>query len=90
LQKEEQAIDLKLQELRHNDPEEMDKVRKLTAINKEAADRWTDNLWVIKAFLTKKKGMAGKEADKVLKIDSSFDYPVYEPPKPVKEKKAKN
>ena len=31
----------------------------------EAANRWTDNIFACKSYLTKKRGMSGKEADQV-------------------------
>lgn len=61
LKKEEESLDGQLDQLKVNDPEEIRRVEKLALINKAAADRWTDNLWQIKSYLTKKKGMAGKE-----------------------------
>eukprot|EP01032_Pedospumella_encystans_P021635 gene21635-24534_t len=79
LKKEEEHLDGQLEQLKVNDPEEIRRVEKLALINKAAADRWTDNIWQIKTYLTKKKGMAGKEADKLLHIDSSFDYVEYQP-----------
>ena len=41
----------------------------------EAAHRWTDNVFACKSYLTKKRGMSGKEADQYLRITSAFDYP---------------
>jgi hypothetical protein len=35
--------------------------------------------WAIKKYLTKKRGMSGKEVDKQLGIDSSFDYITADP-----------
>lgn len=61
LRKEEAHLDGQLDQLKVNDPEEIRRVEKLALINKAAADRWTDNIWQIKTYLTKKKGMAGKE-----------------------------
>ena len=54
-------LDTQLDLLKVNDPEEIKRVEKLALTNKAAADRWTDNIWQIKSFLTKRKGMAGKE-----------------------------
>jgi len=61
LKKEEEHLDGQLEQLKVNDPEEIRRVEKLALVNKAAADRWTDNIWQIKTYLTKKKGMAGKE-----------------------------
>lgn len=68
------GLDAEIDRFKYNDPEEVKKVRTSSAVCQQAANRWTDNLYQIKAFLTKKKAMASKEADKLLKIDSTFDY----------------
>lgn len=59
--REEDQLDGQLEQLKVNDPDEIRRVEKLAQLSKASADRWTDNLWQIKSFLTKKKGMAGKE-----------------------------
>lgn len=56
-----------------NDPEEIKKVEDQIDTILEGVNRWTDNTWAVKKFLTKKKGMSGKEVDKMLKMDSDFD-----------------
>lgn len=61
LQQEEKQLDSDLAALKYNDPAEVKKIKVATEKMKEAADRWTDNLWVVKSFLTKKKGMPTKE-----------------------------
>lgn len=70
-----------MEERSSTDPEETQRILQSADLNKRAADRWTENIWNIKKFLTKKKGMGSKEVDKLLGIDDSFDYPVYAPPK---------
>ena len=57
----EASLDKELENLKHYDPEEIARVRKAVNCNRSACDRWTDNIWVVKSFLTKKKGMSGKE-----------------------------
>lgn len=44
-----------------NDPVEVNKILAAANMNMEAANRWTDNMWTLKKFLTSKKGMNGKE-----------------------------
>jgi hypothetical protein len=104
LRGDEKQLDTQLEQLKVNDPDEIRRVEKLALTNKAAADRWTDNLWQIKSYLTKRKGMAGKEvtrffcalrsgkcdsclrnvllaqADRLLRIDSEFDYPEFQLP----------
>jgi hypothetical protein len=50
-----------LEERRATDPEETQRILSSVELNKRASDRWTENIWSIKKYLTKKKGMSGKE-----------------------------
>lgn len=84
---QEAALDRNLHEFKVNDPAEICKIEEQTRVNKESADRWTDNVWLVKSYFTKKRGMSGKEADKVIGIDSSFDYITYDPNASVKKRK---
>ena len=61
LKREESILDAKLEEMKFNDPDEIDLIKKRAQSNKESADRWTDNAWTVKSYLTKKKNMNGKE-----------------------------
>lgn len=74
LQDKLKSLDNILEINKFNDPEEINKIDKQAIINMDSANRWTDNLWTLKRFLVKKKGMNSKEADKILKLDSEFDY----------------
>ena len=61
LKSEESSLVAELEAQKINDPAEIRRVENQAQINKTAADRWTDNIWAIKKFLTKKKGLSGKE-----------------------------
>ena len=74
LQTQEKGLDTSLEQGKANDPVEVNKVLKVADENMNHANRWTDNIWAMKKFLTKKKGMSGKEADKLLKLSDDFDY----------------
>jgi hypothetical protein len=54
-------LDEQLKIHKNNDPVEIEKVQSQAKMCKESADRWVDNLLGIKKYLTKKKGMSGKE-----------------------------
>ena len=41
---------------------------------KAAADRWTDNVWTIKAKLQRDFGREASEVDAMMGIDDAFDY----------------
>lgn len=61
LKLKEANLDSQLELLRVNDPEEIKRIEKLVQQNKASADRWTDNIWQVKSYLTKRKGMSGKD-----------------------------
>lgn len=54
-------LDTALEDLKFNDPEEIEKVNQKVLLCKSGAERWTDNIWALKTYLIKKKGMSGKE-----------------------------
>jgi hypothetical protein len=61
LKNRETELDTILEASKSNDPEELKKVKRTTEDNLACVNRWTDNIWVVKQYLTKKKGMSGKE-----------------------------
>lgn len=61
LLRQEKEYDAVLLAGKANDPKEVNRVLKIAAQNMEHANRWTDNTWTVKKFLTSKKGMSGKE-----------------------------
>ena len=65
---------MQLDAVRLNDPEQIEQIQKQAKVNLDSANRWTDNIWGVKSYLVKKKGMSGKEVDKQLCIDANFDY----------------
>lgn len=72
LREEEKQADMRLEELKFNDPEEIKKILKQAEVNKAAADRWTDNIWTMKSYLMKKKGMPSKEVSMHIVTDSTL------------------
>ena len=66
---------------KENDPEELQKISDDCKIVKAGSERWTDNVFQMKKYLTKSRGMAGKEVDKMLGITADYDYVVYKPKK---------
>jgi phage terminase small subunit len=61
LREELARLDHQLEERRATDPEETQRILSASETNKHASDRWTENIWNIKKYLTKKKGMSGKD-----------------------------
>jgi hypothetical protein len=67
--------------LKENDPQAMADLHHELKLVQSAACRWTDNIFMCKDYLTKKRGMDKKEAMKVLQITGNFDYPEDKIPK---------
>uniref|UniRef100_A0A7S2KRV4 Meiotic nuclear division protein 1 homolog n=1 Tax=Leptocylindrus danicus TaxID=163516 RepID=A0A7S2KRV4_9STRA len=74
-------LEAELAVLKENDPQALADLEKELEMCKEAANRWTDNIFACKSYLTKKRGMSNKEALKILGISSDFDYPEDKIPK---------
>jgi hypothetical protein len=72
---EKKDLESQLSVLKENDPQVIQGLQKEVRMCQEAANRWTDNVFACKSYLVKKRGMEGKEADKILQINGSFDYP---------------
>lgn len=68
------SLQSELDKYKANDPAEFERIKKEVDVLKEGADRWTDNVWAIKSYLVKKRGMPGREVDKMLGINGDFDY----------------
>lgn len=75
LEKEKKELTAEFDMLKENDPQALADLEKELKLVKEAAHRWTDNIFTCKSYLTKKRGMSSKEACKLLGITSAFDYP---------------
>lgn len=75
LAKERKAAEEELESLKENDPQALADLEKELKLVTEAANRWTDNIFSCKSYLTKKRGMSNKEAYRILQITSAFDYP---------------
>lgn len=73
LQKERRAAEDELETLKENDPQALADLEKELKLVKGSADRWTDNLFTCKSYLTKKRGLDNKEALRILGITSAFD-----------------
>lgn len=73
LKKEIETANAELSKLKQNDPQAIADLEKELKLVKEAADRWTDNIFSCKDYLVKKRGMMKKEANKYLGITDNFD-----------------
>ena len=73
LQKKRQTVEAELEQLKQNDPAALADLEKEYNFVKEAANRWTDNIFQCKTYLIKKRGMDKKEVLRVLQISDNFD-----------------
>ncbi len=81
LKKQKAALEAELGALADNDPVLITDLQKELRMCRDAAHRWTDNIFNCKSFLVNKKCVDRKEAEKYLGITSAFDYPEDKMPK---------
>ena len=67
-------LEKELEKYRECDPEVLENLKKETLTAKEAANRWTDNVFSIKSWCVKKFGIEEKKIDKNFEIPEDFDY----------------
>jgi len=63
-----------LEQYKECDPEVIEEMKEQGKTALEAANRWTDNVFAVKSWCTKKFGIDGKEIDKQFGIPEDFDY----------------
>ncbi|CCW62537.1 unnamed protein product [Phytomonas sp. EM1] len=63
-----------LQQLAAFDPGVMDKLHAAITIAVEAANRWTENFFLLENYITSRMGQSSKELRALLCIPSEFDY----------------
>ncbi|KAJ6668733.1 hypothetical protein lerEdw1_012216 [Lerista edwardsae] len=56
------------------DPDIVEDIRQANKVAKEAANRWTDNIFVVKSWAKRKFGFEGSKIDKTFGIPEDFDY----------------
>jgi hypothetical protein len=61
LKAQEDELNIQLAKNSVCDPAQLKKIEDQTAACLEAGNRWTDNVWALKKYLTKKKGISSKE-----------------------------
>lgn len=69
-----EALEKEMHMYKENDPEEIDKMEKENQNILDSVNRWTDNIFAIKSYLVKKRGMLSKDVDRLLEIKDDFDY----------------
>ncbi|XP_078269011.1 meiotic nuclear division protein 1 homolog isoform X2 [Rhinoraja longicauda] len=74
LRKEKIQLKADVDKYRECDPEVVEEIRQLNKIAKDAANRWTDNVFTVKSWAKKKFGFEQKQIDKTFGIPEDFDY----------------
>uniref|UniRef100_A0A8D0DG50 Meiotic nuclear division protein 1 homolog n=1 Tax=Salvator merianae TaxID=96440 RepID=A0A8D0DG50_SALMN len=72
-QKKEQLM-AEIDKYKECDPEIVEEIRQANKVAKEAANRWTDNIFAIKSWAKRKFGFEGSKIDKTFGIPEDFDY----------------
>ncbi|KAJ9600763.1 hypothetical protein L9F63_001078 [Diploptera punctata] len=63
-----------IQKYQDSDPEVLDKMKAQTEVAKEAANRWTDNIFAVKSWCKNKFFIEESVLDKQFEIDPELDY----------------
>lgn len=74
LRKEKIQLKAEVEKYQECDPEVVEEIRKLNKIARDAANRWTDNVFTVKSWAKKKFGFENKQIDKTFGIPEDFDY----------------
>ena len=68
------CIEQELESLRENDPVVYEEMKRNADVALEAANRWTDNLFSMKKWLSDKFGIDEKTLNKQFNIPDEIDY----------------
>lgn len=74
LKAEKDDLDRQLKAFADSDPEALKVLHAKAAVAKAACDRWTDNVWAVKAYMMDKFGKTPAEIDAMMEIPEEFDY----------------
>ncbi|ETW08926.1 hypothetical protein, variant [Aphanomyces invadans] len=69
-----EAANQRLHVMSENDPDLMKKLGNKVKVAKDGVDRWTDNVFNLKAWVIKKNSCSSAEVEKWLGIQDDFDY----------------
>lgn len=63
-----------LEQYKECDPDVIEEIRKSNMVAKDAANRWTDNIFAVKSWAKKKFGFEERKIDQTFGIPEEFDY----------------
>ncbi|NXY71717.1 MND1 protein, partial [Glareola pratincola] len=74
LQQKKEQLKAEIDKYRECDPDVIEEMRQTNKVAKEAANRWTDNIFSIKSWAKRKFGFEESRIDKSFGIPEDFDY----------------
>ncbi|XP_036620889.1 meiotic nuclear division protein 1 homolog [Trichosurus vulpecula] len=74
LQQQKEQLKAELEKYKECDPEVVEEIRQANKVAKDAANRWTDNIFAIKSWAKRKFGFEESKIDKNFGIPEDFDY----------------
>ncbi|NXT47270.1 MND1 protein, partial [Pluvianellus socialis] len=74
LRQKKEQLKAEIDKYRECDPDVVEEMRRTNKVAKEAANRWTDNIFSIKSWAKRKFGFEESRIDKSFGIPEDFDY----------------
>ncbi|KAB0370258.1 hypothetical protein FD755_018220 [Muntiacus reevesi] len=74
LRDQREQLKAEVEKYRECDPQVVEEIRQANQVAKEAANRWTDNIFAIKSWAKRKFGFEENKIDKNFGIPEDFDY----------------
>ncbi|NXC38423.1 MND1 protein, partial [Penelope pileata] len=74
LRQKKEQLKAEIDKYRECDPDVVEEMRQTNKVAKEAANRWTDNIFAIKSWAKRKFGLEESRIDKSFGIPEDFDY----------------
>ncbi|XP_078005174.1 meiotic nuclear division protein 1 homolog isoform X4 [Phascolarctos cinereus] len=74
LQQKKEELKAELEKYKECDPEVIEEIRQANKVAKDAANRWTDNIFAIRSWAKRKFGFEESKIDKNFGIPEDFDY----------------
>uniref|UniRef100_A0A8C2SKW3 Meiotic nuclear divisions 1 n=2 Tax=Coturnix japonica TaxID=93934 RepID=A0A8C2SKW3_COTJA len=74
LRQKKEQLKAEIEKYRECDPDVVEEMRQTGKVAKEAANRWTDNIFAIKSWAKRKFGFEESRIDKSFGIPEDFDY----------------
>ncbi|XP_043828477.1 meiotic nuclear division protein 1 homolog [Dromiciops gliroides] len=74
LRQQKEQLKAELEKYKECDPEVVEEIRQANKVAKDAANRWTDNIFAIKSWAKRKFGFEESKIDKNFGIPEDFDY----------------